>query len=412
MDVTSIETRASWVVASVAVAVLAVSFGAVFIIVVAMKPIAADMGGQRSIPALAHSLAWFSAALGATVMSPLAERIGVRLTAMFGACMVAIGLMLSSMGETWQLYVGHGLFIGLLGNAGINAPLYVYITRWFDKNRGTALALITSGQYLAGAFWPMVLERTIAAWGWQQTMFVYAAVVVLVVVPLAGIFFKPPPVIPQPAAGSAPVGPQVGAPVLGMRPGVVFGLMASANFLCCVPMAMPSAHMVAFCGDLGMAASAGAAMLSLLLVCAMFSRQAWGWLSDRIGGLLTLLLSSAAQAAAIAGFAMTQDEAGLYFVAAAFGLGFSGLIPAYVLVVRELFPSSEASWRVPVLLLSGGTGMAFGGWFAGHIYDQAGYYAPAFATGLVFNLINFVIIAFLVWRWWGTARSARGAVPG
>lgn len=407
---TSIETRASWLVAFVAVLVLAVSFGAIYIIVVAMKPIAAEMGGQRSIPSLAHSLAWTSAALGAVVMSPIAERIGVRLTAMFGACMVAIGLAISSQGEPWQLYLGHGLFIGLLGNAGINAPLYVYITRWFDKNRGAALALITSGQYLAGAFWPSIFEKTIAAYGWQKTMLYYGLVEICLVLPLAAIFFRKPPATPALAAGAKPAGPQPGEKVLGLHPTLVFCLLAVANFACCVPMSMPSAHMVAFCGDLGMTAAAGAAMLSLLLICAMISRQFWGWLSDRIGGLMTILICSAAQAAAISGFALTQDEAGLYFVAAAFGLGFSGLIPAYVLVVRELYPASEASWRVPVLLLSGGLGMGIGGWIAGYIYDHAGYYAPAFTTGLAFNLVNFVIAVFLVWRWRGwrtlTVRSA------
>ena len=397
----SIETRASWVVAAVAVLVLSISFGSVFIIVVGLKTVAADIGGgQRSVPAFAHSLAWFSAALGGLYMAPLAERIGVRVTVMFGAVMVAIGLALSSLGSTWQLYLGHGLFVGLLGNAGINAPLYVYITRWFDVHRGAALALITSGQYLAGAVWPMVFERTIALYGWRQTMLYYGILVVLLVVPLAAIFFRRPPVPTVAQSQANGMGPISGERVLGLNPNVVFVMMMLANFLCCVPMSMPSAHMVAFCGDLGLAASAGAAILSLLLVCAMFSRQFWGWLSDRIGGLMTILICSMAQAAAVAGFALTQDEAGLFLAAIAFGLGFSGLIPAYVLVVRELFPSAQASWRVPSLLLSGGTGMAFGGWFAGYIYDQAGAYAPAFATGLAFNLVHLVIVACLAWRWW------------
>lgn len=406
----SIETRASWVVAAVAVVVLSISFGSVFIIVVGLKAVAADIGGgQRSVPAFAHSLAWFSAALGGLYMAPLAERIGLRTTAIFGACMVAIGLALSSQGAAWQLFLGHGLFIGLLGNAGINAPLYVYITRWFDVHRGAALALITSGQYLAGAFWPMVFERTIAIYGWRQTMLWYGLLVIAVVVPLAAIFFRKPPVPTMAQAKAAGPGPIVGDRVLGLRPNSVFVMMMAANFLCCVPMAMPSAHMVAFCGDLGMTATAGAAMLSMLLVIAMLSRQFWGWLSDRIGGLLTIVICSAAQAAAIAGFALTQDEAGLFFAAAAFGLGFSGLIPAYVLVVRELFPASQASWRVPALLLSGGTGMAFGGWFAGYIYDHAGHYAPAFSTGLGFNLVHLAVVSFLAWRWWRW--RSQGAMP-
>ena len=105
---------------------------------------------------------------------------------------------------------------------------------------------------------------------------------------------------------------------------------------------------------------------------------------------------------AVASFSMTQSEAGLFMVATAFGLGYSGLIPAYVLAIRQLFPASEMSWRVPSTLLFGGSGMATGGWLAGYIYDQAGFYAPAFATGIAFNLANFAIIAFLVWRSRGT----------
>src|SRR5208283_1623430 len=120
--------------------------------------------------------------------------------------------------------------------------------------------------------------------------------------------------------------------------------------------------------------------------------------ADRIGGLSTVLASSACQAAAIAAFAVTQDEVGLFAVSAAYGLGFSGIIPAYVVAVRELFPSAEASWRVPAMLFAGMSGMAFGGWFAGALYDHFGFYSPAFAAGVLFNLANLSVIGFLVLR--------------
>jgi MFS family permease len=104
------------------------------------------------------------------------------------------------------------------------------------------------------------------------------------------------------------------------------------------------------------------------------------------------------QAIAMTGFVVTQDEAGLFAVAGAFGIGFSALIPAYVLAIREYFPVHEASWRVPTLLLLSGTGMATGGWLAGVLYDYFGYYAPAFAAGVGFNLLNFAVIGLLVAR--------------
>jgi MFS family permease len=139
-------------------------------------------------------------------------------------------------------------------------------------------------------------------------------------------------------------------------------------------------------------------MLSVLLVCAFLSRQFWGWISDRIGGLTTLLVGSLAQATALLGFLLTQDEAGLFAVAAAFGLGFSGLIPAYMLAIRQLFPAGEASWRIPAVLLTAMSGMAAGSWLAGAIYDYAGFYAPAFAAGIAANLANLAIITALVVR--------------
>jgi MFS family permease len=97
-------------------------------------------------------------------------------------------------------------------------------------------------------------------------------------------------------------------------------------------------------------------------------------------------------------FLLTQNEVGLFTVAAAFGLGFSGIIPAYILAVRELFPASEASWRIPTLLLFSGGGMAAGGWLAGLLYDHLGSYVPAFALGIGTNLLNVLIVGVLVGR--------------
>jgi len=296
------------------------------------------------------------------------------------------------------------LFIGLIGLGGINAPMYIYVSRWFDRRRGSALALISSGSYLAGAMWPPVFERVIAGFGWRQTMLWYAIAEIVVIVPLALIYFRAPPEVIHPAAPLSANGKP--ARLLGWPPNLVFAMMCGASVLCCVPMAMPQGHLVAFCSDLGISRSIGAMMLSVLLGTAFLSRQIWGAISDRIGGLATVLIGSAWQAAAMTAFLFTQNEAGLFTIAAAFGLGFSGIIPSYVLALRELFPASEASWRIPTLLLFSGLGMALGGWLAGLLYDHFGYYAPAFAAGIGANLLNLLLVGILVGRRRSTAALA------
>ena len=100
----------------------------------------------------------------------------------------------------------------------------------------------------------------------------------------------------------------------------------------------------------------------------------------------------------MSGFLLTRDEALLFTVSAAFGFAFAGLLPAYVIAIRELFPAKEASWRVPVWAFAGYIGMAAGGWGAGVLYDVYGYYGAAFATGIVFNHVNLAILGWLVYR--------------
>jgi MFS family permease len=310
--------------------------------------------------------------------------------------MIAVGLSISTLGPPWPLWIGHGLFIGLIGLGGINAPLYVYVSRWFDRRRGSALALISSGGYLAGAMWPPVFERALAAFGWRETMLWYAGLEVIVIIPLALYFFGHPPEVITPHASSG--GTTLKARVLGLPPNVVFVMMCGAAVMCCIPMAMPQGHLVAFCNDLGLSRAVSALMLSVLLGTAFLSRQIWGAISDRIGGLATVLIGSVWQACAMTGFLFTQDEAGLFTVSAAFGVGFSGIIPAYALAVRELFPASQASWRIPTLLMFSGLGMASGGWLAGLLYDHFGFYAPAFAFGVGTNIVNLLLVGWLVLR--------------
>jgi MFS family permease len=392
----SVESQKSWVVATVALAVMAVAFGTPWITVVALKDIAAEVGGERSIPAFAGALVWLGSGVGGILMGRLAEQVGVRWTVIGGAVMIAVGLALSALGPSWPLFVGHGLFIGVLGIGGINAPFYIYVSRWFDRRRGSALALISSGSFLAGAIWPPIFERLIAYTGWRHTMLFYAVVELLLIVPAAFFVLEAPPDGADHLAHVSTA--RSGDTVLGWPPNVVFVLQACAIFTCCVPMSMPQAHLVAFCSDLGISAVQGAAMLSVLLGAAFVSRQLWGALADRLGGLYTMLAGSACQTVGLAAFLLTQNEFGLFTVSAAFGFGFSGLVPANILTARELFPVGEAYWRIPTLLLCSGTGMAVGGWSGGVLYDYFGYYAPAFAAGVAVSMINFAIIATLAFR--------------
>ena len=378
------------------------AFGAAWITAVALKDIAAEVGGTRSIPALASALAWLGSGVGGIMMGRIADRVGTRWTVLFGALMIGLGLAISTLGPPWPLWIGHGLFIGLIGLGGINAPMYIYVSRWFDRRRGSALALISSGSYLAGAMWPPVFERAIAAFGWRQTMLWYALAEIVIIVPLAAIYFRHPPEVIHPATAADARRRQGARARLAAQCGVRADVRRRRAVL--HPdgdAAGPSGRLLQRSRHqpLDRRADAVGAARHRLPEPANLGRdlrphRRTCHRADRLG------LAGGAMIA----FLFTQNEVGLFTVAAAFGLGFSGIIPAYVLALRELFPASEASWRIPTLLLFSGIGMAGGGWLAGLLYDHFGYYAPAFAAGVGANILNLLIVGLLVAR----QRYARG----
>ncbi|MGH7101833.1 MAG: MFS transporter [Acetobacteraceae bacterium] len=425
----SIEGRASWIAAGATLAILALAYGGPLIVVVDLTRIQASLGTDRSIVALASAVAWLGTGVGGILMGHLADRVGIRTIAAIGAVMMAAGLALSATGSLAALLIGHGLLMGFLGNGALYPPLVVYVSRWFERHRGTAIALISSGQYIAGMFWPTPFEHISAAIGWQAMMLAYAAFILVTVLPLVLLLLHPAPApmvhkeiapgettsagrptLSPPAAslGAASLGAAPAHGLPGLTAGRLQALLCLASFLCCVPMAIPQAHLVAFAGSIGITPASGAAMLSVMLATAFAGRQLWGLLAERIGALPTLVLGELCQITGIALFAVTRNETALFVLAGAYGLGFSGIIPAYVLVVRELFSSADAAMRIPLLLFTSMLGMAFGTWLAGLLFDHFGSYAPAFANGVLFNLVNIAILTFLLSRWRGARRGGRG----
>ena len=198
---------------------------------------------------------------------------------------------------------------------------------------------------------------------------------------------------------------------IGLAPNVTHGLLTLAGLCCCVAMAMPQVHLVAYCADLGYGPARGAEMLAVMLSFGVVSRLMFGWVLNRIGGLPTLLLGSAMQAVALALYLPFDGLVSLYVVSATFGLAQGGLVPSYAVIIRELFPAQEAGLRVSLAISTTLAGMALGGWLAGAIYDWTGSYAAALVNGIAWNILNMAIVCWLLWRMRRRAAGDRAASP-
>jgi MFS family permease len=319
------------------------------------------------------------------------------LVVLVGTAGLAAGFIAAGYaGGLWQFSLAHGLLIGLLGTSATFAPLVADTSQWFDRRRGIAVAICMSGNYLAGAVWPPIIQHYMASLGWRETYIGIGVFCLASMLPLALVLGRRPPAAAAHAAASVK---STGSDrPLGFSPATLQFLLCVAGVACCVAMSMPQVHIVAYCGDLGFGLARGAEMLSLMLGFGIASRLASGWISDHIGGLRTLLLGSVLQGIALLLFLPVDGLVPLYVVSALFGLFQGGIVPAYALIVREYFTPREAGARVGTVLMATLFGMALGGWMSGAIFDLTGSYRAAFVNGIAWNLVNVSVVGFLLYR--------------
>lgn len=380
-------------------------------VIVALPAVQAEFGLARSEATLPYTMTMLGFGAGGVLLGRVSDRFGIVLPVTAGAIGLGVGYVLASAaGNVWQFTIVQALIIGAASSATF-APLLADTSLWFTRRRGVAVAIFSSGNYLAGTVWPPVVQHLIAAMGWRQAYVVIACACAVTMLPLVLLLRRRPPIASGPMPGGTAAATAWPARPLGLSPIVLQTALVAAGLTCCVAMSMPQVHIVAYADDLGHGAARGAQMLSLMLACGIVSRVASGFVCDRIGGLRTLVASSALQAIALVLFLPFDDMVSLYVISALFGLVQGGLVPAYAVIIREQFPPTEAGARISMVMTSTLLGMAIGGWMTGAIYDLTGSYQAAFANGIAWNLVNLGIAVWLFRRARPRA-SAIGRVVG
>jgi MFS family permease len=388
----------AWTRLIVSLLLMTLGGSGMYSVTVVLPRIQAEFGVARADASLPYTLTMIGFGIGGILMGKLSDRFGVMVPVLLGGVGLGAGFIAAgSATSLWQFSLAQGLLIGLFGTAATFAPLVADTSQWFTKRRGIAVAICMSGNYVAGAVWPPVLQHFIDSVGWRQTYIGTGIFCAAVMLPLALALKRRPPVLDASAVASNASSLASDRPI-GLSPATLQILLCIAGVSCCVAMSMPQVHIVAYCGDLGFGAARGAEMLSLMLGFGIVSRLVSGWISDRIGGLRTLLLGAVLQGCALLLFFFFNGLVSLYVVSILFGLFQGGIVPSYALIVREHFTPKEAGARVGTVLMATLFGMALGGWMSGAIFDLTGSYRAAFANGIAWNLLNVSIVGWLLLR--------------
>ena len=369
-------------------------------VVVVLPEVQTDFAASRAGISLAFTLTMLGFGLGGVVTGRLTDRFGIVVAMALSIAFLAAGYVLAGLSSSLRQFVLVHMLIGL-GASATFAPLMAEASHWFERYRGLAVTIVASGNYVGGTIWPPIINWGTQSIGWRPT---HVAIGVFCAVTMSLLLLllraQMGGVGAQDHADAPP--PQID---LRLSTNALTVLLSIAVICCCVAMAMPQVHIVAYCGDLGYGAARGSEMLSVMMAFGVVSRIGSGFLADRIGGIRTLLIGSIAQGTALVFYLLFDSLSSLYVISAMFGLFQGGIVPSYAIIIREAMPAREAATRVGLVIFASVAGMSFGGWISGVIFDSTGSYAAAFLNGIAWNAVN---VSIMVALW---LRSRRRLVP-
>jgi MFS family permease len=387
-----VESPFAWLRLGAAVAIGTIGSVGMWSVPVMLPAVQADFGVARGDASLPYTLAMIGFAFGGVLMGRLSDRLGVLAPVVCGAISLSVGFVAAGFAPNLMTFALVYVLIGL-GASATFGPLMADMSQWFMRRRGIAVGIAASGNYVGGAIWPPVLQHFVSTAGWRPSHIGIGVICVLATLPFLMVLRRRAPAHDTTSEEWVPVGAN-----LGLSPNALLAILCVAGLSCCLAMAMPQVHIVAYCGDLGYGVARGAEMLSLMLGFGIVSRIASGFVADRIGGVGTLLLGSALQGLALFLYMLFDGLVSLYVISALFGLFQGGIVPMYAIIVRQYFPPQEVGVRLGIVLMATLFGMALGGWMSGVIFDLTGSYRVAFVNGLAWNLVNASIAIWLLMR--------------
>ena len=348
----------------------------------------------RSVSSLPFTVTMIGFAVGNLIIGHIIDRFGAIIAVIAGATASASAYFLASQTQDFYLLTTFHLLLGF-GTAAGFGPLISDISHWFLKHRGVSVALIASGNYLAGGLWPLFLSDILFKQGWRDAYQLLAILTLIVVIPLAMLLGRR---LPDTAVQQASARASVNSEKINVSTRSFLFFLGLAGISCCVAMSMPQVHIVSYCVGLGYGPTVGVQMLSVMLLGGVASRIFSGLIADKIGGIKTVLLGAFLQCLALVMYLPFDGMISLYVVSMIFGLSQGGIVPGYAVIVREYLPPREAGQQVGFVIMMTILGMALGGWMSGWIYDLTESYQAAFLNGIAWNMLTLLIMAWLLFR--------------
>ncbi|OZI78228.1 MFS transporter [Bordetella bronchiseptica] len=377
---------------------------------VLIVPLEQAFGWSRSTISLAAAIGIFLYGLAGPFAAAAMEHFGLRRVLIGALLLMAASSAASAfMTESWHLLLTWGVFSGI-GSGAVAVVLgATIVNRWFTTRRGLMMGLLTASTATGNLLFLPVLAALAASGDWTRVVWAVAIGAALMA-PLAWWLVpdRPADVGLRPY-GSAPDAPE---PSVAPRTGLLaatFGALRRAartrtfwylfaTFFVCgfTTNGLVGTHLIALCGDHGIAEVQAAGLLALMGIFDLVGTTASGWLTDRYDPRRLLFVYYGLRGLSL--MYLPYSDFSFYSLslfAIFFGLDWIATVPPTLRLTTEAFGDRDAPIVFGWIVAGHQLGAASAAWMGGFVRETTGSYLMAFvlagSTGLIAAVIALMI---------------------
>ena len=384
----------AWIVAALTFLTLLVVAGIRATPAVLIVPLEKNFGWSRDQITLAVSIGLALFGLMGPFAAAAMQRFGLRRT-----MVAALLLLAAAMGGSAFVTTPLGLILtwGVLAGIGTGTMAMVLgvtvVNRWFDKNRGSVLGLLTASTATGSlVFLPVLTWFIDRGDDWRVVVYIVASAslaliaLVLMLMPErpaeVGLFrYGATHADTSDTTRTNPLAAAFGALATASKSGT-FWLLFATFFVCGLSTnGLIGTHMIAFCADNGITETRAAGLLMLMGIFDILGTTASGWLSDRYDSRVLLCVYYGLRGLSLLYLPWSDFSIGsLGLFTVFYGLDWIATVPPTVRLTTDRFGAQLS----PLVY----------GWIgAGH---QLGAATAAYGAGVLRVQTNHYVEAFLV----------------
>ena len=363
-----------------------------------LLPLSTHFSWDRASVASIYSIYMVCLGLGSLLSGLSFDKYGPRFNYMVGLGLLSIAYgFLGNFSSIWQFYA----FLGILGGLGASMigviPAQSLVSRWFDKNLGTALSIAYAGQGLGVLIMAPISQISIDHFGWQLS---YKYISYVFIALLIFVSFLPWKKISS-GSKNNPRKTKDGRAVGGvsLKEAILTKTFWGFFFIFCftaIGIFGISLHVVAYLVFVGLSEVEAAFSFGIAGILNFVGMVLTGLAADRYPRHLVATVSYGLSFMAIFSLAFMQVNSSIIFLVLfiiGFGLSAGARGPIITTLMAEIFAGKGLASIYGATNLGQGVGAAAGAILAGFLFDLTGGYNFGFILCSIFTFCG----ALLFW---------------